>query len=104
MRILEELLTPVVSSTPPRDVFGSLELLGRLSEGAEVDAATPATKGAGGRDGKRAAAGRTEPQVDKERDGERLRRALSQMDVIRAALARCALSSLSLLAKVTRPY
>lgn len=95
LRILEELLSPIVVSSPPRDIFGSLELLGRLSEGS----AAPASEEAPVQNKKGAsAAKKVEPTKgeEKEKEGERLRRAMGQMDVVRASLARCVFSRSSL--------
>ncbi|GAA5864380.1 hypothetical protein JCM3774_002771 [Rhodotorula dairenensis] len=87
LRILEEILSPIVVSTPPRDVFGSLELLGRLSESS-----APTTKDEAASAGSRAASGPKKSANAKEQpakqEGDRLRRALGQMDVVRASLAK----------------
>ncbi|GAA5853785.1 hypothetical protein JCM8547_007448 [Rhodosporidiobolus lusitaniae] len=64
LRILEDVVGPVVAQTPPRDVFGNLEALGRLAS----------------KEGKKA--------VGKEGEEERTARALEQMEVVRGALAR----------------
>lgn len=93
LRILEELLSPIVVSSPPRDIFGSLELLGRLSEGSAAafpsEEAAPVTKkGAGTSAAKKEQLAGGE-EKEKEKEGERLRRAMGQMDVVRASLARC---------------
>ncbi|KAG0658580.1 hypothetical protein C6P46_005700 [Rhodotorula mucilaginosa] len=92
LRILEELLSPIVVSSPPRDIFGSLELLGRLSEGSAAafpsEEAAPVTKkGAGTSAAKKEQLAGGE-EKEKEKEGERLRRAMGQMDVVRASLAR----------------
>ena len=98
LRILEELLSPIVVSSPPRDIFGSLELLGRLSEGSAA-AAAPASEEAAPVKKKGAGAGGAKKEQlaegeEKEKEGERLRRAMGQMDVVRASLARCVLFSI----------
>lgn len=90
LRILEEILSPVVASTPARDVFGSLELLGRLSESAassasaSKDVAVATGSKASGAQKKKSSA----QEKPTEQEGDRLRRALGQMDVVRASLAR----------------
>ncbi|BGP10579.1 hypothetical protein JCM10049v2_006471 [Rhodotorula toruloides] len=65
--ILEDILAPIASSSPLSDVFGSLDLLGRLTE-----------------QGKQEKAGKKK----EEDEAERLKRAVGQMEVVRGALAR----------------
>lgn len=92
LRILEELLSPIVVSSPPRDIFGSLELLGRLSEGSAAAAAPASNEAPVKKKGAGASAAKKEQLAggeEKEKEGERLRRAMGQMDVVRASLARC---------------
>ncbi|BGP19179.1 hypothetical protein JCM10213v2_007266 [Rhodosporidiobolus nylandii] len=82
LRILEDVVGPVVSSaassssdeSAPRDVFGHLSALGRLT-----DARRPAEEK------KRE---RKEEKDEKQREADRVRRALEQMEVVRGALAR----------------
>lgn len=71
LRILEDILAPIASSSPLSDVFGSLDLLGRLTE-----------------QGKQEKAGKKK----EEDEAERLKRAVGQMEVVRGALARCVAS------------
>ncbi|GAA5988849.1 hypothetical protein JCM10908_006197 [Rhodotorula pacifica] len=87
LRILEEILSPIVVSTPPRDIFGSLELLGRLSEASAEETAT-ASKTTQKKKKASNGGAKSAPGEEKEKDSERLRRALGQMDVVRASLAR----------------
>ncbi|BGP72989.1 hypothetical protein NBRC10513v2_006393 [Rhodotorula toruloides] len=75
LRILEDILAPIASSSALSDVFDSLDLLGRLTE-----------------QGKQEKAGKRK----EEDEAERLRRAVGQMEVVRGALARhLAVSALS---------
>ncbi|BGP26904.1 hypothetical protein JCM10295v2_005866 [Rhodotorula toruloides] len=64
LRILEDILAPISSSSPVSDVFGSLDLLGRLAEQGQ------------------------EKKKKQEDEAERLKRAVGQMEVVRGALAR----------------
>ncbi|GAA5901039.1 hypothetical protein JCM6882_006008, partial [Rhodosporidiobolus microsporus] len=70
LRLLEDVVGPVVAQSPPVDVFGHLDALGRLAEG----------KGQG-KEGKKGEEGEA-------RRAERTGRALEQMEVVRGALAR----------------
>ncbi|GAA5821729.1 hypothetical protein JCM11251_000992 [Rhodosporidiobolus azoricus] len=72
LRILEDVVGPVVSQTPPADVFGHLDKLGRLTE----------ARGDKGKKGGEKAKGEEEVARD------RTSRALEQMEVVRGALAR----------------
>ncbi|GAA6038252.1 hypothetical protein JCM8097_003905 [Rhodosporidiobolus ruineniae] len=71
LRLLEDVVGPVVATSPPRDIFGHLDALGRLSERS----AGKEKKGEKAKEGE-------------EKSRERTARALEQMEVVRGALAR----------------